>query len=338
MSTGTEQTTQLTDKEILKAIRTLMAGGKLQHSLRVKAQNDPLLVEALDELEDLQQLTLALASGNLDFTIRAKGMLGEALIAIQTKMRQLIVQVQELNTSTLKQQVLSMEEFPGAYDGMVQNLSRSVKALQNRHMEGTPENSTDPLTMAARHETEEAYHKLQVQMVEIASLQARLRDEALRDPLTGCFNRRYLDETIRREFSRSQREGYPISLVMVDLDNFKNVNDEFGHQAGDAVLQSLGILLRGHTRLGDIVCRYGGDEFLIVLPNMTQENAMMRASSWKHALGQSEIFFGEKRLSPTLSMGIASSPQHGRTEDQVILAADQALYTAKRNGRDCIIG
>jgi PleD family two-component response regulator len=99
--------------------------------------------------------------------------------------------------------------------------------------------------------------------------QAELQEQAIRDPLTGLYNRRYLNETLERELVRARRENLPIGFVMIDIDHFKNINDAFGHHAGDAILQKLATQLLGQTRIGDIVCRYGGEEFLVVLPNLS---------------------------------------------------------------------
>jgi diguanylate cyclase (GGDEF)-like protein len=186
---------------------------------------------------------------------------------------------------------------------------------------------------------------------EIHLLQSQLREQAIRDSLTGCYNRRYLDETLGREFSRAQREAYPVCLVMADLDHFKLVNDTYGHQAGDAFLKALGGLLRSHTRAGDIVCRYGGEEFVIVLPNMQLEDAFQRANNWRlefRANGFAANTFAAKpfsnqpasgehgRIRVTVSMGVASFPLHGASSEQVLKRADEAMYAAKEAGRDCV--
>jgi diguanylate cyclase (GGDEF)-like protein len=192
-------------------------------------------------------------------------------------------------------------------------------------------------TQFARQELEATNAALENRIHEIQALQTQLREEAIRDTLTGCFNRRYLEETFRRELSRAQRENYPLSLAMVDIDRFKEVNDTYGHPAGDAVLQALGILLRGQTRAGDIVCRYGGDEFLLVLPNMKQADVMNRAEHWRKSFHEMEIYYGDLQLQATISIGVVSMPPHLPDADLMIRTVDQALYRAKHAGRDCVL-
>ncbi len=181
-----------------------------------------------------------------------------------------------------------------------------------------------------------AYEKLRAQMEEINALQVQLREQAIRDSLTSCYNRRYLDETIEREIARAGREGYPISLLMVDIDQFKKVNDTYGHPAGDAVLTAMGKLLRHRTRAGDIICRYGGEEFLMVLPNMVLEDALPRADGCRIDLMELETPYEGTKVKITVSIGVASFPTHGSTAAQVIQTADRALYLAKNSGRNCV--
>jgi diguanylate cyclase (GGDEF)-like protein/PAS domain S-box-containing protein len=178
--------------------------------------------------------------------------------------------------------------------------------------------------------------KLQAQMNKINSLQAQLREQAIRDPLTNCYNRRYLDETIGREFARAAREAYPISLLMVDIDHFKQINDLFGHPSGDLVLRGIGQLLRSRVRAGDIVCRYGGDEFLMLLPNMGLEDALRRAEDCRGDVTRLEVAVDSGRADISASVGVACYPIHGMTPDEVIQMADQALYLAKASGRNSV--
>ena len=169
---------------------------------------------------------------------------------------------------------------------------------------------------------------------EIQSLQEQLREQAIRDVLTGLFNRRYLDEVFERELARAMREGHPLTVMMLDLDHFKKLNDTYGHQAGDEVLKALGNMLRKNARTEDIPCRYGGEEFLLLLPNMSLPDACMRAEQLREKFESMHIVFGQFSMAGTLSIGIATFPGHGRTRDELIEGADQALYTAKHNGRN----
>ncbi len=171
--------------------------------------------------------------------------------------------------------------------------------------------------------------RLQAQLAEIELLQDQLREEAIRDGMTRLFNRRYMEETLEREVSRIERDSQPISVVMMDVDLFKNINDTFGHQAGDAVLQTLGTMLLENTRISDIACRFGGDEMLVVMPGATQEVAVARAEEWRMAFSMMEFTFGDKKIGATLSLGVATFPDQARGPDELLTAADKALYSAK---------
>ena len=168
-------------------------------------------------------------------------------------------------------------------------------------------------------------------------IQEKLREQTIRDPLTGLFNRRYLDESLERELARAKRDNLPLSLLMIDLDHFKKLNDTYGHLAGDEVLKCLGELIRKGARGADLPCRYGGEEFLLVLPNMSLEIAAERAEQWCQAFAEARINFGGVTLSATLSVGVSAYPGHGSTRESLIEAADQALYAAKDAGRNRVV-
>lgn len=162
----------------------------------------------------------------------------------------------------------------------------------------------------------------------------KLREQTIRDPLTGLFNRRYLDESLERELSRAKRDNLPLALLMIDIDHFKQLNDTYGHQAGDEVIKCLGELIRKGARSADLPCRYGGEEFLLVLPNMSIETAAERAEHWRSAFAGEQIRFGKFVMSATLSVGVSAFPGHGATSSTLINAADRALYAAKKSGRN----
>ena len=179
--------------------------------------------------------------------------------------------------------------------------------------------------------------RLQGQLIEIGLLQSKLREQAIRDPLTNIFNRRYLDETLDRELSRAAREDYPVCVIMVDIDHFKRVNDTYGHEAGDLVLKAIAETLAEHSRRGDFACRYGGEEFVVVLPNISLETACERAADLRKSLLQLSVPYEHYSLSVTISMGIACFPENGQTRESTLRAADQAMYAAKEAGRDHIL-
>jgi len=170
----------------------------------------------------------------------------------------------------------------------------------------------------------------------LMGLHETLREQATRDALTGLFNRRYLYESIERELARARREGYPVSVVMIDIDHFKAFNDRHGHLAGDEFLIVLGKLLLESIRQGDLACRYGGEEFILVLPGAQLEDAMRRAETICQAFQNRSIEFNGSRLTATVSVGIALYPNHGENTNHIIMAADMALYQAKEAGRNCI--
>ena len=176
--------------------------------------------------------------------------------------------------------------------------------------------------------------RLRRQVRKISSLHAELREQAIRDALTGLYNRRYLDETLEREFSRARRGGYPISIIMADVDDFKRVNDTYGHKAGDRVLEALGEVIRRQVRAGDIPCRYGGEEFVIVMPETPLETALERAEQIRLRFDAARFFRAQGGVVPTLSIGVAAYPADGRNPGKVLHAADQAMYRAKSRGGD----
>jgi diguanylate cyclase (GGDEF)-like protein/PAS domain S-box-containing protein len=163
--------------------------------------------------------------------------------------------------------------------------------------------------------------------------QALLREQSLRDHLTGLFNRRYMEETLERELLRAARQKVPLGIIMLDVDDFKRFNDTCGHAAGDAVLHELGSLLLRHVRRDDVPCRYGGDEFIIVLPDTSREVTMKRAELLSEYARRFDIQCEGQTLGVTLSIGVAVFPEDGSTSDTVLKAADAALYHAKHEGR-----
>ncbi|HSG44068.1 MAG TPA: diguanylate cyclase [Anaerolineales bacterium] len=179
-----------------------------------------------------------------------------------------------------------------------------------------------------------AMDRMQTQLIEIGLLQSQLREQAIRDALTKLFNRRYLEETLDRELARAAREIYPLCTVMIDIDHFKDVNDTYGHEAGDLVLKTLAETVTGQSRQGDFVCRYGGEEFVLVMPNITIEVAKERVNSLHRSISSLYIPFGRFNINITVSMGISWFPKHGETKEDLLRAADRALYTAKGAGRN----
>ena len=191
-----------------------------------------------------------------------------------------------------------------------------------------------------RHRTEQqdVNQQLAQQLDEIRDLQTRLQEQAIRDALTGLFNRRYLDETLPREISRAKRDGYALSVIMVDIDHFKQINDSYGHPAGDEVIRALGRMLRQSTREGDIACRYGGEEFVVALPHMGTEAALERAEQLRLEAAAKTVRHGEFEIRFTISAGVSSYPGHAADLEGLIACADLALYRSKTEGRNRVSG
>ncbi|MHB8095950.1 MAG: sensor domain-containing diguanylate cyclase, partial [Candidatus Aminicenantales bacterium] len=169
-------------------------------------------------------------------------------------------------------------------------------------------------------------------------LRLELKRQSVRDPLTGLFNRRYMEETLSREVARSERNKAPLGIIMMDIDKFKNFNDMHGHEAGDIMLRALARFLMAGVRKEDIVCRFGGEEFIVILPGASLDVASERARTLLDEVISIRAEFGGIELGPiSLSLGVAVFPDHGRTGGEVVQAADKALLTAKREGRGRVV-
>jgi diguanylate cyclase (GGDEF)-like protein/PAS domain S-box-containing protein len=171
----------------------------------------------------------------------------------------------------------------------------------------------------------------------LANLRLRetLRDQSIRDPLTGLFNRRFMQESLDRELQRARRKKRPLAVVFVDLDHFKRFNDAFGHDAGDLILRTMGELFLRHFRGDDVICRYGGEEFAIILPESSAKDAAKRANLLRMEASKVSVrHLGKVLDSVTLSVGVAAFPEHGSTAEEILRTADQCLYQSKTDGRD----
>ena len=174
----------------------------------------------------------------------------------------------------------------------------------------------------------------------LANLKLRetLQDQSIRDPITGLFNRRYMEESLDREIQRCERKRQALSIIMLDVDHFKRFNDTFGHEAGDIVLRELGQFLQRYVRGSDIACRYGGEEFTLILPEASLEVCRKRAEQLRQGVRHLNLQHRHHPLGAiTLSIGVACFPEHGLSSEVVIRAADTALYRAKQQGRDRVV-
>jgi diguanylate cyclase (GGDEF)-like protein len=165
--------------------------------------------------------------------------------------------------------------------------------------------------------------------------EARLREQSVRDHVSGLFNRRYLEETLERELHRAARAQTGLGIIMLDLDRFKELNDRYGHAAGDEVLRRLGDLLNSSLRFADIACRYGGDEFVLILPDAPRQVVQERAEKLRRDAGALELsFVGQPLPALSLSLGVSVFPEDGASAAALLAASDFALYRAKTAGRD----
>jgi len=181
-----------------------------------------------------------------------------------------------------------------------------------------------------------ANKKLERQAMANEALQQLLIEQATHDALTGLYNRRYMDDALERELSRARRENYPVCVMMLDIDHFKGFNDSYGHDAGDQVLMALGRLLRVSIRQSDIACRYGGEEFVIIMPGARVDDGQNRAEIIRAEFERTTIDSEGKSISATMSVGVALFPMHAASPDALLRAADAALYDAKNSGRNRI--
>ncbi len=231
--------------------------------------------------------------------------------------------------------------------------------IHNRHKDGTiyiEEQSISPVLdrnggishyiavkqdVTERREIEqklqEANLTLHHQLAEIEILQERLREQAIRDPLTGLYNRRIFNDFLDRDLAHAHRGQSSFTVVLIDIDHFKKVNDTFGHHAGDDVLRAISHLLQSQTRATDTVCRFGGEEFILIFPGMALEEAVRRVETMRKTFEEMVVEHEGQQICATFSAGIAVYPDHGVNGNAVVSAADRALYRAKSAGRNCVV-
>jgi diguanylate cyclase (GGDEF)-like protein/PAS domain S-box-containing protein len=243
--------------------------------------------------------------------------------------------------STLVCQHLSQEKLPA--NTLCVPMMTQGGALGVLHLRGGPKKSIHPGEEAARLIV--AREQLAVNFTELialalANLRLRetLRAQSILDPLTGLHNRRLLKETLQREVRRAARSQRRLAVLMMDVDNFKEYNDSYGHDAADTLLKEMGAFIQKRTRSEDFACRFGGDEFVIILAETSVEAAEGRARQLLDGIKRLTIPHGERYLAPpTVSLGVALYPEHGSTGEALMRAADVALYNAKNAGRNRLV-
>ncbi len=282
----------------LAAIRATLRSGR-RAPPPAGLEDNAELDELLNELADLYRFTLAVSQGDLEQPLTARGSLAGSLKTLDAALRHLTWQTQRVAAGDFTQRVDFMGEFSEAFNSMVVALDK------------------------ARTELDERNELLQAQA-------AKLEELATTDVLTGTFNRRKFNELILAEIERVRRYGHPLSLLVVDIDHFKRINDTHGHEAGDEVLIVLAGLIRTGIRATDSLARWGGEEFVVLSPEVSVEEAAGLAERLRSAAGTYAYSFVGR---VTASIGVA---QHraGETPDELFARADEALYRAKEGGRD----
>jgi diguanylate cyclase (GGDEF)-like protein len=197
--------------------------------------------------------------------------------------------------------------------------------------------SSDSIVQSVNERSDGLRHLVQITGMAIATLnlQIKLEQQSIRDSLTGLFNRHFMQISLERELSRAARRKQTLAVLMLDVDHFKRFNDTFGHPAGDAVLKELAQIFRASIREEDVACRYGGEEFTILLPDSTVTGACERAESILQAVANLRLTLETQVYTDlTISIGIAFYPNDGATAELLLRRADEALYHSKRNGRN----
>jgi diguanylate cyclase (GGDEF)-like protein len=228
---------------------------------------------------------------------------------------------------------------PGPVSSLCVPMAAQGEALGILHL-ASPRGGIGAPTGPAEERTRLAVTVAEHLALAVANLRLResLRAQSIRDPLTGLFNRRYMEETLERELRRAERERHPVGILVLDVDHFRRFNDAHGHDGGDAVLAGLGGLLLANVRGGDVACRHGGEEFVLILPGASTVESRRRATELLEVTRDFQVAHGGQLLGPvTCSVGVATYPEHGTTGEALLRAADTAVYRAKHEGRNQVV-
>jgi diguanylate cyclase (GGDEF)-like protein/PAS domain S-box-containing protein len=221
--------------------------------------------------------------------------------------------------------------------GVVCDAGRNVIRVVGVNMDVTERWQAEQSMSRSRALLKDANQRLELRMAEVLQLQEQLREQSIRDGLTGLYNRRHFDDSMASELAGALRESDELSLIIADLDHFKQLNDRYGHQAGDATLRAWGRLVSDAARNSDVCCRYGGEEFAILLPRCSPEQAARRAEQLRLNFAALKIKSPSlAEFGATVSLGVASITPACRSAEQLIRDADAALYLAKQQGRNCV--
>jgi len=276
--------------------------------------------------------SLALAAGDLSVDIRAKGSLIGALKALQAHFKHLTWQTQRVAAGDFTQRVDFMGEFAIAFNAMAERLASSVDALKQKEAELTAKN---------QELEKEIQNRLRVERA-LRESEKRYREMAITDHLTGLYNRRHFYVLAENELKRTLRRGHSLALIMLDLDQFKKINDNYGHDVGDKVLMEVGRVLVSHVRSMDICARLGGEEFVLLLPETKSTKAVDVAERVRLALAHTCVTNCGKMVNFTASLGVTCLDCHRDQQEDapkallesLIKQADEALYASKKAGRN----
>ncbi|CAK7004238.1 MAG: hypothetical protein DELT_00162 [Desulfovibrio sp.] len=285
-------------------------------------------------LTTLRTILEAFAKGDLAGDITIRGVVAGRLKALQANLLHLTWQIQQVAEGDFSQRVEFMGEYAKAFNSMVEQLDTALTALRHKEEELTK------LTKALQTEVAEKAEALAA----LSKSEARFKHLAEHDVLTGVLNRRSFYELAAKEFERAEKSNYPCSLALIDIDFFKKLNDTYGHLDGDAALRHLTQTLEASLRHGGTVGRYGGEEFVVLLPGLDIETAKKVAERLRKAIAKSPVMMHTGPVNMTVSIGLAHvAPGHGCTEqntafvESVLNIADEALYQAKESGRNCLV-
>jgi diguanylate cyclase (GGDEF)-like protein len=273
--------------------------------------------EMLDQLAEglgaIRSGVRAIADGDLKGDIPAPGPIAGSLKSLAASLKHLAWQAKEIADGDLSQRVDFLGEFSEAFNHMAERLDVTLTELRAREQDLSRANES------------------------LRAAQEQLIEQATRDPLTGLLNRRSLSDRWVGEMSRADRNGEPIAVLLVDLDEFKSINDSCGHEGGDIVLVAFADTLSRLLRVSDIACRMGGDEFVVLLPGAKPEDAMMIADRVRADFAATDLGEVLDRCRHTASIGLAEYPTHGNSLEAVLRAADEALYEVKAAGRNRVV-
>jgi diguanylate cyclase (GGDEF)-like protein len=289
-------------------------------------------------LEHIPELVLVVDAHNrvLDANTVAQKILNQSMEAILGKHLSDVFKTwphlldRYLKVNDVREEIQIPEEPVRTFELIITGLYNRFNILEGRVI--VAHDITDQKCL--QNDLQSTNDTLKLKLTEIEELRAKLQEQAIRDPLTNVYNRRYMAEFLDQEIARAARENYPVSVAIMDMDNFKQFNDTYGHKCGDVVLQVFADFLVDHTRRSDVVCRYGGEEFVILMPNATLSASYGRVENWRQDFSETAIPYDNLRFSATFSAGVATFPEHGLTGEEILQAADEALYRSKNGGRN----